>query len=249
MAEGITGENYDELILHRDELRRRQRHTVPAEIEWMIQACSSSLFEPIAQEDVKIREKQSYQIWKAQFDGFKMIHPFRAKRNSIQLQPLTYESPDYLLSEVNQGILDVIEQFLSVYFGGLSVHTTADVDISRDRRVTRSTRVHSETNRKQVLVDDAIKCMKKHRLPRVFAVVGLTLTDLYPSPEWNFTLGHAVFREGVAICSYGRQFNSSVTQEYSSLYHQFHHIWVLLRVSSPLPLIMMMMIFLIGHHA
>lgn len=43
------------------------------------------------------------------------------------------------------------------------------------------------------------------RLPKdAYCLIGVTMTDLYPDPDWNFVFGQATFRERVGIYSFAR---------------------------------------------
>ena len=76
--------------------------------------------------------------------------------------------------------------------------------------------------------------MKSNVTLKSFCTVGITLVDLYPSPKWNFTLGHASFADGLAVCSFGRHFNTEINEFQNGgtdLCRQMRNMWILIRVS------------------
>ena len=89
----------------------------------------------------------------------------------------------------------------------MNVEVAQAVDLSQIRKLTR--RVHQTTNREQFLVGDIRKFLKKRRPNRAFCIIGVTVADLYPGPEWNFVLGEASMAQGCGVFSFGRYFNSS----------------------------------------
>ena len=96
-----------------------------------------------------------------------------------------------------------IQGFCQTFFHRVEVVLTDPLDISTAKKLTRQ--VHQETKREQVLVDDIVKFLKTQKYPKAFCVthVGVTIVDLYPGEEWNFTLGQANSDDGVAVCSFG----------------------------------------------
>lgn len=228
-------EDFATVLLHRNEIKKK--HRLHPEVIWMLEATVSSLFTPFNRDhEIRPLEKQSYQRWKVLFDTHKVSHPRRARRRNIVIQPLTYSlasTADYPMSQVEAPLLEWLSQFCSVYFSGMTlILNNSPSDLANNKKIT--SRVHHQTHRCQLLVDDIVKYIKSHLEVQSFCVVGVTLIDLYPGPKWNFTLGHASFSDGVAICSFGRHFNShgSTHSQYrSTLYRQIGNLWVLLRVS------------------
>ncbi|XP_019859628.1 PREDICTED: archaemetzincin-2-like [Amphimedon queenslandica] len=228
----VTRADFAPILLHRKELRRRDRLEPP--VQWMLDMTGSSLFTPLVPgPGTTILDKQNYQRWKVIFGSYKFAHPKRSKRRLIVLQPLAYTSPDYPMAQVETVLLESLAGFCSVYFTGMEVVLDQPpLELSGVKKITK--RVHRTTQREQLLVGDVTKYMKSQSQIKSFCIVGITLVDLYPSPNWNFTLGEASFSDGLAVCSFGRHFNSQLDGESpaaSDLKKQINNMWVLIRVS------------------
>ena len=228
-------DSYERHLLHRKEISRTK--PLSPDVQWMLQQCSSealtsdsSLYSPLpCNPDLPPLDKQSYQQWKALYESQKLSHPRRIRRNTIVIQPLTYSSPDYDIVSIEPQILEYLQECCRIYFMGMNVTLAQPLEISDVRTITK--RTHQETQREQLLVDDVIKYLKSHSQSKAFCVVGVTIVDLYPGPQWNFTLGHALLTEGVAVCSFGRHFNSRKQSSQSILQQQLSNLWILVRVS------------------
>jgi len=56
----------------------------------------------------------------------------------------------------------------------------------------------------QLLTGDVLDLLKT-RLPEdAFALLGVTMMDLYPDPNWNFVFGQASLRDRVGVYSFTR---------------------------------------------
>jgi archaemetzincin len=124
----------------------------------------------------------------------------------------------------------------------MTVEVAPPVDLSQIRKLTR--RIHQATNREQFLVSNIRKFLKSRRPRRAFCTLGVTVADLYPSPEWNFVLGEASMGEGCGVFSFGRYFNSAIAPATSPSTtnaaveieegerEQLKNLWVLMRVGT-----------------
>ena len=88
-----------------------------------------------------------------------------------------------------------------------SVEILPPVDVAAVPSLT--SRVHADTQREQFLVGDLLRHLKTRRPRHALTVAGVTLVDLYPGPQWNFVMGHALLTEGCAVVSFGRYFNTA----------------------------------------
>ena len=70
--------------------------------------------------------------------------------------------------------------------------------------VRARSRFHLQTNRIQYLAFDFIKFLDKKRPKNVFALIGVTVEDLFPDFSANFVLGHANFKGGAGVISLGK---------------------------------------------
>jgi archaemetzincin len=60
------------------------------------------------------------------------------------------------------------------------------------------------TGQTQLLTSDILNALEA-RLPKDgFALLGITMTDLYPDPSWNFVFGQASTRDRVGVYSFAR---------------------------------------------
>jgi archaemetzincin len=60
------------------------------------------------------------------------------------------------------------------------------------------------TGQTQLLTGDILNALEA-RLPKdAFALLGITMTDLYPDPSWNFVFGQASTRNRVGVYSFSR---------------------------------------------
>ena len=224
--------------MHKKELHSKK--PTPVALQWMLDQCSEARSDgDDLDQGLFIRlpnnpkipqfDRQNYQQWKAQYELQKFSHPFRMRRRSLLIQPLSYSSLQYPFCSIEPDVIIRLQQFCRAFFLGMDITIADSVDVSQMEKITK--RTHSETGREQILVDDLMKYLRTHKRRNVFCVVGVAIVDLYPGPEWNFTLGHASLTEGVAVCSFGRYFNSQATSTQPVLQQQLRNIWVLTRVS------------------
>ena len=228
-------------ILHRTESSGSK--PLSQDTSWMLDQCYSSTEEPevgrfssLPKEDTeaggtRVVDTQSYTQWKVSYGFHKISHPMKTRRNVIILQPLSYSSPDYPVAVIEPQVMAHVHNFCQAFFHGVEIILAEPLDLLTAKRLTH--RVHHETNREQILVGSIMRLLRTQKYPtKAFCVIGVTIVDLYPSAEWNFTLGQANFADSVAVCSFGRYFNSqpsSTTR--SSLEHQMSNLWILVRVS------------------
>lgn len=65
-------------------------------------------------------------------------------------------------------------------------------------------RVNPHTRTKQLLAPDVLRWMTLHVPRDAYAVMAVTMVDLYPDPTWNFVYGQATFTERVGVQSFAR---------------------------------------------
>ena len=228
-------EELDIAFLHRKELKKGKG--ISPEMAWLLvqlrdRAGEGRLFNPLPPNPALVPfDKQGYMQWKALYDSQKMSHPRRMRRKSVVIQPLSYSSADYAIGTIDPQIMLHLQSFCRAFFQGMDVLLVDPVDLADVKKLTK--RVHADTGREQILVDDIMKFLRAHKLPKAFCTIGLTIVDMYPGPQWNFSLGHASLTDGVAVCSFGRYFNSGVVPTRSLQQQQMQNLWILVRVSSP----------------
>lgn len=117
------------------------------------------------------------------------------RRNKIYLQPLGSFGPD----APDFGLL---ERFAEAFFS-LEVEV---LPVSRfeDGSPVASRLGAAERRQRQFLTGDILARLGE-QVPRdAYALLGITMEDLYPSPSWNYVFGMATLRNRVGIYSFAR---------------------------------------------
>jgi len=130
------------------------------------------------------------------FEQFVRSEPNRpqGRRGKLYLLPLG----DFRAS--NGPSLDQLQQFMSAFFG-MDVGVLARGTLAQARLTSRP---NPWTGQVQLLTAD-ILAMLKSRLPDdAFALLGVTMIDLYPEPSWNFVFGQASPPDRVGVYSFAR---------------------------------------------
>ena len=197
---------------------------------------SSLLFEPLpaaGSEGISLLDQQTYRQWRSFIGQQRLSHPRRLRQRTMIIQPFTSPSlPGYSIREVDSSVLEHLQHFCTAFFSGMTIDLASPVDLTTLPSLT--SRVHKDTQRVQYLVGDIIRFLE-HRRPRhAQCVMAVTSIDLYPSPEWNFVLGHASLTSGCGVFGFGRYFNSQFASSGSAptTTQQLGQLWVLARVSS-----------------
>lgn len=123
----------------------------------------------------------------------------------IYLQPLEEFPADApplpRLKSFTEAFFSMSVQVLPVMAGGLGKVTS---------------RVNRQTGKPQLLTQDILQLLKQ-RLPRnAYCLLGITLSDLYPDPSWNFVFGEALLTDRVGVYSFARydpRFNGEDTSD------------------------------------
>ena len=112
--------------------------------------------------------------------------------------------------------LEQLKLFASAFFT-LEVKLLAVLDIAGS---SVTTRLNPYTHNRQLLTSD-ILALLRGRVPQdAYAILGITMEDLYPDPSWNFVFGQASLREGVGVYSFARydpRFNNEQAQDFQKL--------------------------------
>ena len=132
----------------------------------------------------------------------------RLKQKKIQLLLMTSQashSNPLLYHQVTR-MLSLLTELCQAFFYGCEVSMVTDLPIENTKATTR---IHPGTKRIQYLAPDLIHFLKKKRQTNVFAVIGVTFEDLFPDFIANFVLGHANFKGGSGIISFGKYSDES----------------------------------------
>lgn len=201
---------------------RKERRALASnpDLMWLHQQCSQEGLYPYYTGDrskLTILDKQTYRRWKSTIEMERVKHPLRQRRRVVLIQPITHrhgnttsgEEVGYGHTHICETVLDLLQEFCAAYFSEMEVKLSPSVDLSEIPRLT--SRIHKTTNRRQFLVDDIIHFLSTRKLRKAYCILGVTIVDLYPGPEWNFVLGQACAEKGSGVFSFGRYFNSAVS--------------------------------------
>jgi len=115
-------------------------------------------------------------------------------RKALYLQPLGN------FNESDGPRLDQLRWFTAAFFM-MDVHVLPPLVLAQSHITSRR---NPWTGQVQLLTGDILNLLKT-RLPEdAFALLGITMTDLYPDPGWNFVFGQASLRDRVGVYSFAR---------------------------------------------
>ncbi|AWV89446.1 archaemetzincin [Bradymonas sediminis] len=129
-------------------------------------------------------------------DDFKQSKPNRpdTRRNVIYLQPMG----DWRLPTCPS--LAALQHYARSFFGQ-PVEVLPSIALS-NLHVTERENPHE--GQRQLLTTDILRLLA-HSLPDdAFCMLGISLVDLYPDPNWNFVFGQASLRNRVGVYSFAR---------------------------------------------
>jgi archaemetzincin len=130
------------------------------------------------------------------FDQFTRSLPNRPDRhrNKLYLQPLGR------FNESDGPALDQLRRFTAAFFM-MEVVVLPPSGLAGTHITSRRNPLTGQT---QLLTRDILHALEA-RLPKdAFALLGITMTDLYPDPRWNFVFGQASTRARVGVYSFAR---------------------------------------------
>lgn len=242
MAEGGTTD-FDALRIEAiDAFCRRKRKKLKAhmrDIEWMYEHCTSpnsELFQLYGgdRSNLTLFDIQTYRQWRSHIGYERVVHFRRLRKRAIVIQPLVLsssvqESAGYKDTEIHQRVLELLCYYCESFFTGMSVRIAPPIDIGTIKKLTK--RVHKKTLREQYLVGDLLKYLQSVCPRDAFSIVGVTIVDIYPGPEWNFVLGQASLTTGCGVFSFGRFFKSKLQVDRRMAEScQLKEMWILIRV-------------------
>jgi archaemetzincin len=121
-------------------------------------------------------------------------NPPDARRHTVYLQPLGMFAPD------DSPPLDQLRQFAAVFFM-LDIVVLPTLDIAASPITARQ---NPHTHHTQLLTSDILGLLRRQLPIDAYGMLGITMTDLYPDPAWNFVFGQASLRERVGVYSFAR---------------------------------------------
>ncbi|CAF1027073.1 unnamed protein product [Adineta ricciae] len=100
--------------------------------------------------------------------------------------------------------LDIVCEFSRLFFPGCATELLPSVEF--DNKIKK--RIDPFSNQPQYLVAGIIAHLKKlqrkrHNRQELFSI-GVTMSDIYPRPDWNFVYGSASIDDGIGIYSFAR---------------------------------------------
>ena len=116
------------------------------------------------------------------------------ERRIIYLLPLGEFPPD---APPLAALSSITHAFFQVEVRTLPAVKIKDVQVK--------TRIHEHTKKRQLLAPDVLTWLTKRLPDDAFALMAITMEDLYPEPSWNFVFGMASLRERVGVQSFARQ--------------------------------------------
>jgi archaemetzincin len=130
------------------------------------------------------------------FEQFVRSRPNRPDqhRNKLYLQPLgTFD-------ESLAPSLDLLRRFTTAFFM-MDVRLLPPLDLGRSHITSRR---NPGTGQVQLLTGDILNLLKARLPDNAFALLGITMVDLYPDPHWNFVFGQASLQDRVGVYSFAR---------------------------------------------
>lgn len=98
--------------------------------------------------------------------------------------------------------LTQLREYIQLYFGeNIAVTLLGQLDITAEK-ITK--RINPYSKQPQLLVTDIIAVLKRIKPQDAFCVLGITMVDLYPKPEWNFVFGSASAKKHCGVFSFAR---------------------------------------------
>jgi archaemetzincin len=130
------------------------------------------------------------------FEQFCRSQPNRPDkhRSKLYLQPLGS------FNESAGASLDQLRQFMSAFFM-MDVAVLPPLGLAQNRITTRR---NPWTGQMQLLTGDILNLLGPRLPQNAFALLGVTMSDLYPDPSWNFVFGQASLRDRVGVYSFAR---------------------------------------------
>jgi archaemetzincin len=134
------------------------------------------------------------------FEQFALSRPNRpdSYQRKLYLQPIGS------FAQAGAPRLDEVVQFAEAFFT-MEVAMLPPIDIAQEHIRNRRNPSSGQT---QLLTTDLLDLLRKHLPGDAFALLGITMTDLYPDPQWNFVFGQASLRDRVGVYSFARYYSA-----------------------------------------
>ena len=97
--------------------------------------------------------------------------------------------------------LEKLKAYTAAYYHPMPVEV---LPVVADAEVPAKSRVNPSTKKKQWLSTDILQWLPRKLPADAYAMLAVTMTDLYPDEMWNFVFGQASFKERVGVFSFAR---------------------------------------------
>lgn len=105
--------------------------------------------------------------------------------------------------------LSKLKDYTAAYFHPMPVEM---LPVAGDAEVPAKSRINSSTGKKQWKSTDILRWLPRKLPADAYAMIAVTMTDLYPEESWNFVFGQASLKERVGVFSFAR-YHPSWTNE------------------------------------
>lgn len=93
-----------------------------------------------------------------------------------------------------------LARFTAAFFA-LEAETLPSIDLIQ---VDATIRSNPASGHLQLLATDIMRLLRTRLPADAFALIGITMVDLYPDPRWNFVFGQASLRDRIGVYSFAR---------------------------------------------
>lgn len=97
--------------------------------------------------------------------------------------------------------LELLKSYTASYYHPLRVEMLAAIP---DKEVPAKERINPMSSKKQRKSTDILDWLPKKLPADAYAMIAVTMTDLYPDEKWNFVFGQASIKERVGVFSFAR---------------------------------------------
>jgi archaemetzincin len=125
------------------------------------------------------------------------------ERSTLYLMPIGAWASDFVVGEdgavlVPTPPMEQLEEFARLYFR-MPVKTLPGASVEALQVTSRN-----HFGRRQLLTSDVLRALARRLPDDAYALIAVTMEDLYPAESWNFVFGYASLGERVGVYSFAR---------------------------------------------
>jgi archaemetzincin len=151
-----------------------------------------------------------------QEDGQTYEQFLTAPRNELEKsRNVIYIQPIWEFDDGKSPSLELLRQYTEAFFT-IPVKLLPSVSPQKENF---SPRINSNTEEEQVHAGLVLSWLLKRIPDDAYCIIGVTMEDLYPDPEWNFVFGYASYEQRVGVFSFVR-FDQSFYNQKDSTDHK-----------------------------